>query len=128
MTNKEIIEGLYQSFASGDVAAVTAVFAEDIEWTEADGFPLAGTYVGAQAVVENVFMRLGEFSDNWGVSVDRYIADGDTVVADGRYTWNHKETGQACAVRMAHIWTLEDGKAVSFLQHVDTAQVRELIK
>lgn len=128
MTNKEIIEGLYQSFASGDVAAVTAVFAEDIEWTEADGFPLAGTYVGAQAVVENVFMRLGEFSDNWGVSVDRYIADGDTVVADGRYTWNHKETGEPCAVRMAHIWKLNDGKAVSFLQHVDTAQVRELIK
>jgi hypothetical protein len=29
--------------------------------------PLAGTHIGRQAVVENVFMRLGEFSDNWGV-------------------------------------------------------------
>lgn len=127
MTNKAIIQRLYQSFASGDIQAVTAAFADDIEWTEADGFPLAGTYIGPQSVVENVFMRLGEFSENWGVAIDRYIADGDTVVADGKYTWNHKETGESCEVRMAHVWTLTDGKAVSFLQHVDTARVRELI-
>lgn len=127
MTNKEIIQALYQSFASGDVQAVTAAFADDISWTEADGFPLAGTYIGPQAVVENVFMRLGEFSDNWGVTVDRLIADGDRVVADGKYTWNNKESGEPCEVRMAHVWTLTDGKIASFLQHVDTARVRELI-
>lgn len=127
MSNKEIIEGLYRGFAAGDVAAVTAVFADEIAWTEADGFPLAGTYVGPRAVVENVFMRLGEFSDNWGVRVGRYVADGDTVVADGTYTWNHKETGEPCEVRMAHVWTLADGKVTRFLQHVDTARVRELI-
>ena len=109
------------------VAAVTAAFADDIAWTEADGFPLAGTYIGPQAVVENVFMRLSEFSDNWSVVVDRLIADGATVVADGKYTWNHKETGEPCSVRMAHVWTLADGKAVAFLQHVDSAKVRELI-
>ena len=127
MTNKEIVQGMYQSFATGDVPAVVASFADDISWTEADGFPLAGTYVGPQAVVEGVFMRLGEFSDNWAVEVDRYVADGDTVIADGRYTWNHKETGEPCAVRMAHVWTFVDGKATAFLQHVDTARVRELI-
>ena len=127
MTNKAIIQGLYQSFASGNIEAVTASFADDIEWTEADGFPLAGTYIGPQSVVENVFMRLSEFSDNWGVAVNRYIADGDTVVADGKYTWNKKETGEPCEVRMAHVWTLVDGKAISFLQHVDSAKVRELI-
>lgn len=128
MSNKEIIRGLYESFASGDVAAVTAAFADDIAWTEADGFPLAGTYIGPQAVVENVFMRLADFSDNWGVVVDRLVADGDTVIADGKYTWNHKESGVPCEVRMAHVWTLADGKAISFLQHVDTAKVRELIE
>lgn len=127
MTNKDVIRGLYDSFATGDVAAVTAAFADDIRWTEADGFPLAGTYVGPQAVVENVFMRLGEFSDNWGVVVDQLIADGDTVVANGTYTWNHKTSGQPCEARMAHVWTLADGKATSFLQHVDTLRVREQI-
>ena len=71
MTNKDIIRGLYESFASGDVASVVATFADNISWTDADGFPLAGTYIGPQAVVENVFMRLGDFSDNWGVVVNQ---------------------------------------------------------
>lgn len=128
MNNKEIVQSMYESFASGDVAAVTAAFADDISWTEADGFPLAGTYIGPQAVVENVFMRLGEFSDNWGVAVERLIEDSGTVVADGKYTWNHKGTGEPCEARMAHVWTLADGKVVSFLQHVDTARVRDQIE
>ncbi len=127
MTNKELVQKVYAGFASGDIAAVMAAFAQDIAWTEADGFPLAGTYIGPQAVVEGVFMRLGDFSDNWAVVVDRFVADGDTVVAIGKYTWNHKKSGKPCAVRMAHVWKLADGKAIAFLQHVDTAKVRELI-
>ena len=127
MTNKELIQRLYENFASGDIAAVLASFANDIAWTEADGFPLAGTYIGPQAVLEKVFMRLGEFSDNWGVVVDRLVADGDTVVANGKYTWKHKKSGKPCEVRMAHVWTLADGKVISFLQHVDTARLRDLI-
>ncbi len=118
---------MYERFAAGDVAAVVAAFADDISWTEAEGFPLAGTYVGPQAVVDNVFMRLGEFSDNWSVVVERLVADGNTVVADGKYTWNNKESGQPCEARMAHVWTLEGGKATAFLQHVDTLRVREQI-
>ena len=128
MTNKEIIEELYKSFASGDVPAVLAKFDDNIAWTEADGFPLAGTYLGPQAVLENVFMRLSEFSNDWAVVVEQLVADGDTVVANGKYTWNHKESGEPCAARMAHVWTLADGKATAFLQHVDTAVVRDLIK
>lgn len=128
MTNKKIIQELYQNFARGDVPAVIARFDDSISWTEADGFPLAGTYTGPQAVVENVFMRLGEFSNDWAVVVDRLVADGDIVVADGKYTWNHKESGEPCEVRMAHVWTLLDGKAIAFLQHVDSAIVRDLIK
>ncbi len=128
MTNKEIIRELYESFANGDVAAVTAQFDDEISWTEADGFPLAGTFIGPQAVVESVFMRLGEFSENWGVVVNRLVADGDTVIMDGWYTWKHKESGEPCEVRMAHVWTLSDGKATAFLQHVDTVVVRELIQ
>lgn len=127
MTNKELIQKVYAGFAAGDIAAVTAAFADDIAWTEADGFPLAGTYIGPRAVVEGVFVRLGEFSDNWRVVVDQLVADGDTVVANGKYTWNNKRSGEPCEVRMAHVWTLTDGKAISFLQHVDTAKVRELI-
>jgi len=41
MTNKAIIQGIYQGFATGDIQAVTAAFADDIKWTEA-GSPVRG--------------------------------------------------------------------------------------
>lgn len=37
-TNKEIVEDDYGCFATGDVPAVLGAMAEDIQWTEADGF------------------------------------------------------------------------------------------
>lgn len=57
MTNKEIIKELYKSFAKGDVPTVVARFDDKIQWTQADGFPVKGTYTGPQAVVENVFLQ-----------------------------------------------------------------------
>jgi ketosteroid isomerase-like protein len=125
-TNKEIIENAYASFATGDVPAALGAMADDIRWTEADGFPLAGTYVGPQAVLEGVFMRLGEIGDDFAVLPQQFVADGDTVVALGTYEWKHKSSGEPATVKMAHVWTLADGKAVTFQQHVDTVRVREL--
>lgn len=125
-TNKEIIAGAYASFAQGDVPAALAAMADDIQWTEAEGFPLAGTYVGPQAVLEGVFMRLGEVGDEFAVIPDQFVADGDTVVALGHYTWKRKSSGEPASVKMAHVWTIDGGKAVAFQQHVDTVRVREL--
>jgi ketosteroid isomerase-like protein len=125
-TNKEVVEGAYASFAQGDVPAALAAMDESIAWTEADGFPLAGTYIGPQAVLEGVFMRLGEVGDEFAVLPEQLIAEGDTVVALGTYTWKHKSTGAPAEVKMAHVWTVTDGKLAAFQQHVDTLKVREL--
>jgi ketosteroid isomerase-like protein len=100
--------------------------ADDIQWTEADGFPLAGTYVGPQAVLEGVFMRLGEIGDDFAAVPEQFVADGDTVVALGSYNWKNKTSGEPAVVKMVHVWTLKAGKAVAFQQHVDTLRVREL--
>ena len=99
-TNKEIVENAYASFATGDVPAALGAMADDIQWTEADGFPLAGTYVGPQAVLEGVFMRLGEIGDDFAVVPEQFVADGETVVALGSYGWKHKSSGEPAVVKM----------------------------
>lgn len=126
ITNKEIVAGAYASFATGDIPAALGAMADDIRWTEADGFPLAGTYIGPQAVLEGVFMRLEEVGDDFAVIPEQFIADGDTVVALGNYFWKSKGSGAPAEVKMVHVWTLEDGKAVAFQQHTDTLKVQEL--
>ena len=127
-TNKEILESAYASFAKGDVPAVLAAMDPNIEWNEAEGFPIySGTLVGPQAIVDGVFMRMGEIGDNFSVNPTQLVADGDTVVALGTYSWNHKGSGKPAEVKIAHVWTFADGRVIRFQQHVDTARVRELI-
>ena len=91
-----------------------------------DGYPIAGTYVGPQAVLEGVFMRLGEIGDHFAVVPEQFVAEGDTVVALGHLAWKHKDTGAPAVVKTAHVWTFERSKATSFLQHIDTVKMREL--
>jgi ketosteroid isomerase-like protein len=121
-----MIEGAYASFAQGDVPAALSAFADDIQWTEPDGYPLAGTYVGHQAVAEGVFMRLSEIGAEFAVAPEQFIADRDTVVALGHLSWKHKSTGESASVKMAHVWTFERGKAITFEQYIDTVKVRDL--
>ncbi len=71
-----------------------------VEWTETEGWPLySGTLVGPQAIVDGVFMRLGEIGDNFSVQVTQLIAEDDTVVALGTYYWNRKDTGEPAEVK-----------------------------
>jgi len=127
-TNKEIVESVYANFAVGDVPAVLGAMHPEIQWNEAEGFPLYdGTFVGPQAVLEGVFMRLGEIGDNYAAVATQVIADGETVVALGTYSWDHKVSGQPAEVKMVHVWKVADGQLTEFQQHTDTARVRDLM-
>ena len=127
-TSKEIITSAYDNFAKGDVPSVLAVMDPKIEWTEAEGWPLySGTLVGPQAIVDRVFMRLGEIGENFSLNVTQLVAEGDTVVALGTCNWNRTDSGEPAEVKMAHVWTLADGKITRFQQHIDTAKERYLI-
>jgi len=122
-SNLEMIQGLYAAFARGDVPAVLAAMAPDIVWNEAEhNLPLAdgNPYLGPQAVLEGVFLRLGDDFDGFAVVPERYIAEGDCVVMCGRYSATARATGLPVNPQVVHVWTLHDGKLVAFQQHLDT--------
>jgi ketosteroid isomerase-like protein len=126
--NKDIIAAAYASFANGDVPAVLAVMDPEIEWTEAEGWPLyTGTLVGPQAIVDGIFMRIGEIGENFALAIAQLVAAGDTVGALGTSSWTRNGSGEPAEVKIAHVWTLADGKVTRFQQHIDTAKARELI-
>jgi uncharacterized protein len=120
---REVIESHYAAGERGDLAGMFADFATDIVWTEADGFPMAGTYVGVDAVRDNVFVAIAKEWDGWAVAIDELVVDGEVVVGIGTYTGTNKATGKSCSARVAHIWRVQGGKAVKFEQITDSAEV-----
>jgi len=127
MNNNQIIEGIYQSFAQGNIPGILGTFDENIEWTEAEGFPYGGTYVGANAILENVFMKLGSEWEGFSAVPDEFLDAGDNIVALGNYSGKYKESSKSMKVPFAHVWTLRDGKIVKFVQYTDTLKVSEAL-
>ncbi len=123
--NVAVVRGIYEAFAQGDVPAVLGAMSPDIVWHEAENFPYAddNPYVGPEAVAGGVFMRCATEWDGFAVDMTDIIDGGDRVVAMGRYAGTHKVGGGTMNPQAVHVWTLKDGKAVAFQQHIDTLDV-----
>lgn len=125
MDNLALIKSTYEGANSQENAKNTAAaLAPDARWIEAAGFPCAGTYVGFEAIVENVFKRLATEWEGFAFKVENYVAQGDQVVAYGNYTGVYKATGLPINVRVVHLWTLKNGKVSHFEQFVDSHPVQ----
>jgi len=121
----DVVRRQYLASAAGDLAALRATLAPDVEWTEMAGFPLAGTYRTPDGVTTNVMAKLAEDWDGWAAHDDTYVVDGENVVVLARYTATNKTTSKTINVRVAHHFIVRGGLIVRFEQFVDTAKVRE---
>ena len=121
----EVVRRQYLASAAGDLEAIRATLAPDVEWTEMAGFPLAGTYRTPAGVTSGVMERLVAEWDGWAAHDDNYVVDGENVVVLARYTATNKATGKTLAVRVAHHFIVRGGLIVRFEQFVDTALVRD---
>ena len=120
-SNLDVVRGLYQAFAAGDIPSVLGALSPDVEWTEAAGGPYGGVSIGPNAVLENVFMKMGGEWDGFTAVPREFVADGATVVALGEYSGTYKATGKSFKAPFAHVWKFAGDKAISFHQYTDTA-------
>jgi|SRR5882724_6355557 len=121
----DVVRRQYLASAGGDLESLRATLADDVEWTEMAGFPLAGTYRTPNGVTSAVMERLGRDWDDWTAHDDTYVVEGENVVVLARYTATNKATGKDIDVRVAHHFIVRGGRIVRFEQFVDTARVRE---
>jgi ketosteroid isomerase-like protein len=127
--NVQLIHGLYEALGKGDVATVLGKMDQGIEWREADNFIYAdrNPYVGPQAVLDGVFMRLGSEWDAFTVTPEEWLDAGNHVVVLGTYTGTHKATGKAVRAQFAHVWAVKGPKVLRFQQYTDTKQFAEAV-
>jgi len=120
----EVVRLQYLASATGDMDLWRTVVAPDIEWTEAAGFPLAGTYRTPEGTIKGVFERLAAEWDEWTTHDDTYVVDGERVVVLARYTARNKATGKDMTARVAHSFIVRSGQIVRMEQIVDSGAVR----
>lgn len=127
--NVEIVRGLYESFGEGDVPSVLGKMHHGIEWNEAENFIYAdgNPYVGPQAVLEGVFMRLGTEWEGFSVTPEEWMDAGNRVVVLGTYAGTHRGSNKRVRAQFAHVWSLKEGRVARFQQYTDTKQFADVV-
>jgi len=123
----DLIRRTYEGSSEENGRNLFAVLHPDVEWTEAEGFPYAGTYVGVDALMAGVFARLASEWIGYRAEVHTYLADGDRVAAFGVYSGTYKATGKTMRAAFAHLYEIEDGKIRRMTQYVDTVMVAKAL-
>lgn len=126
--NYEAIKAHYAASDRKDVEAMMAPITTQTAWTEMAGFPYAGTYIGAEAIVAGVFKRIAEEWNDYAFSLESLIDGGVTIVGVGTYSGAYRKTGKVMRARVVHVWEMDDGKVVRFEQFTDTELVCEAIQ
>ena len=126
-TNLDIIRATYEGSSEENGRNLLAALAPDARWTEAAGFPYAGTYVGPQQIASGVFQRLATEWDGYSAKVHTYLTDGDRVAAFGVYSGTYRKTGKAMTAGFAHLYRLNDGRITSMEQYVDSHLVQQAL-
>ena len=126
----QLVKDIYAAFGRGDIPTVLASFHPEIEWRQAEGNPYqldGSAWIGPQAVVEKLFMRIGSEWDGFTITIRTIHDAGEYVVVEGRYTGTYKPSGRKLDSPLCHVWRIQGGKLVSFQQYLDTAQLQRVM-
>lgn len=130
MDNVSLLKNLYEAFGRGDVPAVLGAMSPQMKWHEAEGnpyMPSGEAWVGPDAVLTNLFMKLGTEWDGFTVHPKSFYGAGNSVIVEGRYTGTYKATGKRMDAQVCHVWDVADGKVTRFQQYVDTAKFQDVM-
>lgn len=120
----EAVQRLYGGYANGDMAAVVAELADDVDWAaEASGTaaPWWGNYRGKHEV-PRFFEAIGATVDISEFDLVSFTSSDTDVVSTVHWTFTVRSTGKTASMYMQHWWKFADGKIVFFRGSEDSDQ------
>jgi ketosteroid isomerase-like protein len=118
------VQRLYAAYQRGDIDAVLAELADDVDWAaEAAGSaaPWYGKYHG-KGEVPRFFKEIVSNLDITEFAPVSFTSNETDVVATVHWAFTVNATGKSAAMYMQHWWRFADGKIVFFRGSEDSAQ------
>ena len=121
--NKEIIRTMFAELSKGNADAFLSTLADDVNFTIIGSTKFSGVFKGKAELVAKVLVPLGaQLENGLTMHVDNLIAEGDTIVMQGRGESTTK-SGQAYNNTYAQVFRLENGKVQQVTEYLDTELV-----
>jgi ketosteroid isomerase-like protein len=124
--NTKVVQDAYAAFGRGDIPTLLGYMTDDVQWQPVLGtgkhVPFSGERTGKAAVAE-FFKIVAETEDFQQFEPREFVAQGDKVVAIGRYRAITKATGKTFESDFVMVFTLRGGKVAGFREFTDSAAV-----
>jgi ketosteroid isomerase-like protein len=123
--NSELVESFYAKLQAGEIDAVLALLSPDFElvYSGPSIIPSAGTWKGHEGFRNWAQAALRGHLPPEALNFEEFIVQGDKVVVPGHVVLRVKTTGKTCETDFLHLFTLRDGKLVSWRDFFDTFAV-----
>ena len=118
--NIQVVEELYEAFASKDAEWLRQLLHPDVEWIQCEGFPGGDRRRGVAEVLSKVFGGLRSEWNDFCAIAEEYLDAGGKIVVLGRYSGTHAVSGKSMFAVFAHVYDVADGKVTRFRQFADT--------
>jgi uncharacterized protein len=120
--NTKIVQDAYAAFGRGDIPALLALLADNIDWHAVVGVgpnvPTGGRRTG-KGQVQQFFSQLAESVTLTQFEPREFIAERDKVVVLGHYAGVAKKTGRSYQSDWVMVFTIANGKVVHFREYAD---------
>ena len=126
MTNQQIIEQMYQDFASENIPAVLSIFSKDVVWIRpgAPFIPFSGTFTGMEEVLK-MFQAQNENLKMKSFVPGKICTNEDMVVVIGHDEAEVIPTGKSYAADWVQAYTFQDGKIIKAEVFIDTKMIAD---
>ena len=128
--SRRVVAAFYEAVSAGDMAAVTAAFADDVEVEVMGRSPISGRHVGREAFLANamgpVIAALDPDSVELATTWEIFAAEGDRVVA--RMTGKAaSKSGKRYDNSYCQLFRIRDGQIAEMYEYLDTALLHDAI-
>jgi ketosteroid isomerase-like protein len=118
MSNVDIVNSAYRSFAKGDIPGVIDLLDDSVSWSSPMTLPQGGQFDGKDGVVR-FFETIGGAWESLSLDVEAVDAvSDDLVVSVVSLSGTLRGSGPA-SYGSTHAFTVRDGKITRFREYVD---------
>jgi uncharacterized protein len=129
-TNIKIIQGVYEAFGRGDVAAILDAVADDVDWAAEAASSVAPWYG-----VRHGRNEVAKFFEDFGSTMEveeftpvSFAANDTDVHTVVWFRARSRATGTSVSMNLHHFFTFREGKIAYYRGSEDTAQTAAVLQ
>lgn len=119
--HEQLLRKGYEAYERGDVEAVMALFADDIQWHSPGRNPISGDYKGKDELLAFFGKKMELSNGTFRESMEDVLANDNQAI--GLVTFLAERGAMSLQMRTVHVVQIQEGKVTEFREYYSDQHV-----